>query len=150
MEKLNLYLDMDGTIADLYAVENWLDRLTVQADVSVFKEAEPIYKGAHAVALEKALTFFGAAYNIIVLTKLPPLTLQKMVEVEQIKKEWLQKHINYTFDDIICIPYDFSKEKYRFNEEDSLIDDEEKNLKEWNGNPITIEEFNEIVKFFAR
>ena len=34
--------DMDGTIADLYGVDNWLEKLRSE-DVSPYRDAEPIY-----------------------------------------------------------------------------------------------------------
>lgn len=36
-----IYFDMDGTIADLYGVENWLSKLRAE-DVSPYQEAEPL------------------------------------------------------------------------------------------------------------
>ena len=33
MKKINVYLDMDGTIADLYGQENWLEMLIEEKDV---------------------------------------------------------------------------------------------------------------------
>ena len=41
MTKIIVYLDMDGTIADLYGIENWLHRLRSE-DETIFLECKPL------------------------------------------------------------------------------------------------------------
>ena len=41
MDKMIIF-DMDGTIADLYSVNNWLDKLRA-FDVTPYKNAKPLY-----------------------------------------------------------------------------------------------------------
>ena len=41
MTKKTVYLDMDGTIANLYGIENWLPRLKA-SDETIFLECEPM------------------------------------------------------------------------------------------------------------
>ena len=45
MKKLNITInfDMDGTIADLYGVENWLDYLIAE-DAFPYETAEPLLR----------------------------------------------------------------------------------------------------------
>ena len=38
---MTIWFDMDGTIADLYGVENWLDYLIAE-DVKPYAEAKPL------------------------------------------------------------------------------------------------------------
>ena len=38
---MKIWFDMDGTIADLYGVKNWLDRLRAY-DPKPYEEAEPL------------------------------------------------------------------------------------------------------------
>ena len=38
---MTIYFDMDGTIADLYGVENWLDYL-INSDATPYKVAKPL------------------------------------------------------------------------------------------------------------
>ena len=40
MKRKTVYLDMDGTIADLYGINNWLERLRNE-DHTIFEECEP-------------------------------------------------------------------------------------------------------------
>ena len=40
--KKAIFWDMDGTIADLYNVPNWLDKLRAE-DTSPYREAEPLF-----------------------------------------------------------------------------------------------------------
>ena len=40
--KKAIFWDMDGTIADLYNVPNWLDKLRAE-DTSPYREAKPLF-----------------------------------------------------------------------------------------------------------
>ena len=41
MKKINVYLDMDGTIAGLYDIAEWLPRLRNE-DAHIFQECRPM------------------------------------------------------------------------------------------------------------
>ena len=48
--KGTIYFDMDGTIADLYAVDNWLAKLR-SSDPSPYAEAETLLNMSHLARL---------------------------------------------------------------------------------------------------
>ena len=40
---MTIYFDMDGTIANLYSVENWLEKLRSE-DATPYEEAKPLIR----------------------------------------------------------------------------------------------------------
>lgn len=84
MKKINVYLDMDGTIADLYGQPNWLERLRTES-LSVFSNASPMITEE---ALLKAID--TNYYNIIILSMTPKGASDEYCEaVKEVKRVWL-------------------------------------------------------------
>lgn len=59
-----IYFDMDGTIANLYAVEGWLDMLR-NFDSFPYLEAAPMCDMLHLVKILKALKSSGYTIGVI-------------------------------------------------------------------------------------
>ena len=79
-----VYLDMDGTIANLYAITNWLERLTSE-DTNIFKECKPLISQKELYDL-----FPSDTYEIIILSMTPYKCSKYYHEnVIQQKNEWL-------------------------------------------------------------
>lgn len=79
--------DMDGTIADLYAVENWLPKLRAY-DPAPYRDAALMWD---ATALKNALAALrNAGWQIIIITWLSKETDEPYKEaVRKAKREWL-------------------------------------------------------------
>lgn len=91
--------DMDGTIADLYAVPDWLDKLRA-GDASPYAEAVPMYdmKALREVLLKLA----DKGYEIRIISWLSKdSTEEYKTAVRKAKREWLEK-------------YNFPADKYHF------------------------------------
>lgn len=88
MNKYNaVLLDMDGTIADTYAVPHWLEDLRDES-VRPFLEAKPL------ISESKLLSLFTDD-NIVICTMLPKgvaLGTPYANACQQAKREWLNKH----------------------------------------------------------
>lgn len=87
MNKKIIYLDMDGTIADLYADKNWLEKLKNQD--------ENIYKNADVIITEQELLKLYPLenYDIRILTMLAGYSTKEYQQnVINQKIEWLEKH----------------------------------------------------------
>lgn len=87
MKKINVYLDMDGTIADLYGQPNWLEMLTAEAD-GAFINCDPLTD-------EKTLfdLFPADRYEIKVLSMTPKnATAEYCERVKAEKNAWLDRH----------------------------------------------------------
>ena len=87
MKKQTVYLDMDGTVADLYNSNDWLKRL-INEDTEIFKECKPL------VTQEKLFEKYPQdKYDIKVLSMTPKGASKEYCEhVIQQKNEWLDKY----------------------------------------------------------
>lgn len=101
MDKMIIF-DMDGTIADLYSVNNWLDKLRA-FDETPYKNAKPLYDMEILNTLLNKLKQNG--YKIVVTSWLSKNSNKEYdKKVRQAKKEWLNKY-NFPFDEIHLVKY---------------------------------------------
>jgi hypothetical protein len=125
-----IYFDMDGTVADLYGVNNWLEKLRA-FDPSPYIEAKPL------VDMEKltevCLALINKGYSIGVITWLSKDSNQRYDQkVIQAKFQWLQQYMPY-ISKYYAIPYGIPKQRaVSFCEEMWLVDDNEEVREMWN------------------
>lgn len=134
MKTINITInfDMDGTIADLYGVENWLPMLIAE-DTTPYAVARPLL---HLSTLARKLnTLQRTGYRLAVISWLSKSGSEAYNEaVTAVKLNWLAKHLpSVNWDEIHIVPYGTPKEKYCYTAHDVLFDDEEKNRKAWAG-----------------
>lgn len=125
--------DMDGTIADLYAVENWLVKLRTE-NPSPYIEAAPMWDMEKLRKILLALMAQGIEVRIITWLSMDSTEEYKKA-VRQAKMEWLKKN-NFPFDKFHCIQYGTTKancirKALENNEEAILIDDNKKVRDGW-------------------
>ena len=142
---MRINFDMDGTIANFYGVENWLDYLKAE-DTKPYEIAKPLFNfSAFARLLNKAKR---NGYEIAVISwtsKNGSAEYDKAVE--SAKREWLAKHLpSVEWDEITVVPYGTPKDNFRKSADDVLFDDEEPNRKAWNGKAYNVENINKILK----
>lgn len=132
MMKRTIWFDMDGTIADLYNVENWLPKLRAY-DPSPYAEAEVIWNMSLLARYLNKLQKLG--YRIGIISWLSKSSnIQYDEAVTKAKHEWLKVHLNsVTFDLIHITPYGVPKELWMTNTDDILFDDSEEIRNEWDG-----------------
>ena len=140
-----IFFDMDGTIADLYGVENWLDYL-INSDPSPYKNAKPLLNLNSLARILNRLQRIG--YHIGIISWLSKNSTESYDEaVTQAKKAWLNKHLaSVRFDEIHIVSYGTPKEIFAHNKQDILFDDEEKNRLNWTGKAYNVESILEILK----
>lgn len=125
---MKIWFDMDGTIADLYGVDNWLEMLMAK-DATPYEIAKPLLNmSAFARQLNK-LQKKGYEIGIISwLAKTSTSEYDNAVTIAKIK--WLHKHLaSVKWDEIKIVPY--GTNKHNVCKMGILFDDEEKNRKEW-------------------
>ena len=140
-----IFFDMDGTIADLYGVENWLDYL-IASDALPYEIAKPLIR---LNALAKILNRLQKqGYKVGVISWLAKNSDTDYDEkVTRAKKEWLKKHLaSVNFDEIHIVKYGTPKQTFAKTENDILFDDEKKNRNDWTGKAFDVNEIIEILK----
>lgn len=140
-----IFFDMDGTIADLYGVENWLDYL-IALNALPYEIAKPLIRLNALARVLNRLQKQG--YKIGVISWLAKNSNTAYDEkVTRAKKEWLKKHLaSVNFDEIHIVKYGTPKQTFAKTENDILFDDEEKNRNDWIGKAFDVNEIIEILK----
>lgn len=125
----SLYFDMDGTIADLYAVDGWLDKLRA-SDASPYDDAAPL---VDMDELRRDITDLqSAGWRVGVISWLAKVRDPEYdCEVAMAKRRWLARHLPM-LDEINLVAYGVPKSQaVEGAREAVLFDDEEHNLAEW-------------------
>lgn len=145
-----LVFDMDGTIANLYGVSDWLTDLEAES-VRPYAIAEPMYNMNELASL--LCDFKKKGWRIAVTTWLAKDSSHKYKKAVSItKKEWLLKY-NFPYDEIHCIQYGRTKADSTRKKADYqiLIDDNEKVRAGWslgstiNANKDIITELKKVL-----
>lgn len=122
--------DMDGTIADLYAVENWLDKLRAE-DASPYKDARPMWD---MMELNEALMLLEKeGWEVRIISWLSKDSTEEYKKaVRQTKAEWLKRY-NFPAQKCHFIQYGATKANSvrKIADYAILIDDNEKVRKGW-------------------
>lgn len=142
---ITINFDMDGTIADLYGVENWLDYL-IAGDVFPYENAAPLLRLS---ALARRLnTLQKNGYNLAIISWLSKSgTDEYNAEVEVVKRKWLAKHLpSVNWDAIHIVPYGTPKQNFCGSPLDILFDDEARNRENWTGRAYDVENILEILR----
>ena len=143
-----IFFDMDGTIADLYGVENWLDYL-IALDALPYEIAKPLIRLNALARVLNRLQKQG--YKVGVISWLAKNSNTDYDEkVTKAKKEWLKKHLaSVNFDEIHIVKYGTPKQTFAKTENDILFDDEEKNRNEWTGKAFDVNDILGVLKGLA-
>ena len=115
--------DLDGTIADLYSVPNWLEKLESE-DASPYAEAAPLVDMERLREILLALSAQG--YEIRVISWLAKNASKEFkAAVRKAKREWLERH-NFPCDKAHMVAYGTNKASCVRKATDSaiLIDDD--------------------------
>lgn len=140
-----IFFDMDGTIANLYGVENWLEYL-INASPVPYEIAEPLIRMNSLARILNRLQRQGYRIGVISwLAKNSNATYD--AEVTSAKMVWLGKHLaSVQWDEIHIVPYGTPKQKFAKTTTDILFDDEQRNRDNWSGVAYDVNSIIEILK----
>lgn len=140
-----IFFDMDGTIADLYGVNNWLDYL-LASDTLPYEVAKPLVKLNSLARILNRLQRNG--YKIGIISWLSKSGSDEYNNaVAEVKKDWLRKHLaSVKFDEIHIVNYGTPKQMFAKTADDILFDDEKPNRDNWTGKAFDVDEIIEILK----
>lgn len=140
MMKINF--DMDGTIANLYGVDGWLDDI-INEDARPYRIAEPLVNLSVLARYLNRLQKIG--YEINIISWLARDSRKEYdVKVIEAKMTWLKIHLkSVKFDNIHIVPYGTPKESI---EDGILFDDEQRNRENWKGVAYDVNNILEVLK----
>lgn len=120
MTKKNIYIDMDGVLADFFGETEAVARF--EHERGFFRRLKPLAKNVDAV---KKATADGR-YNIFILSASPN------ERCDRDKRLWLIKHLpQVPTENVIIMRNGESKAKYMRTADGILFDDYGKNIQEW-------------------
>ena len=137
-----IWFDMDGTIANLYAVEGWLDMLRAY-DPTPYAKAKPMVNmSALARLLHKAQRL---GYEVGIISWLSKTsTAEYDMAVAEVKIEWLRSHLpSVEWNEIKIVAYGTPKHELC---EGWLFDDEEHNRNAWGEGAYEPSEIMEMLR----
>ena len=125
---MTIWFDMDGTIADLYGVENWLDYLLAE-DTTPYDIAKPLVNLSYLARLLNQAQRAGYEVGIVSW-----LAREKSAFYDELVTEsklgWLNQHLkSVNWDKILIVPY--GTDKLNVTGGGILFDDEEPNRRTW-------------------
>lgn len=143
-----LVFDMDGTIADLYGVENWLPMLRSE-DATPYEIAAPLYNMLLLTSILRVLQNDG--WRIVVTTWLAKDSTKAYdKKVKTAKLNWLDRY-NFPYDEIHLVKYGTTKANCtrKHGGFQILVDDNEKVRQGWTlGDTINANE--NIIPYLQR
>lgn len=145
---MKIAFDMDGTIADLYGVDNWLDML-INGNPTPYKVARTLLNMSLLARYLNKLQKLGHEIGIISwLAKGSDAEYDEAVT--RAKKDWLKKHLkSVDWDFIEIVPYGTDKNIVRSTEVDILFDDEINNRRNWKGRAYSEKNIIPVLKKVA-
>ena len=147
--KREIWFDMDGTIANLYGVDGWLNDL-INEDVRPYAVARPLINMQVLARVLNRLIKNGWAIGIVSWTSKNG-TIEYNEKVAEVKKNWLKKHLaSVEFSAIKVIEYGTPKSIVMNDKNAILFDDEVNNRNEWNGIAYDVNNILEVLKGLER
>ena len=144
MENTTIWFDMDGTIANLYAVNNWLAYLCDE-QTTPYVLAKPLLNFSAFARMLHRLQRNG--YRIGVVTwgaKNASVSFNMAIEIT--KRQWLKKHLpSVIWDEFRFFAYGTDKNSVNSGN-DILFDDEARNRASWQGLAYEPDQIKTIVK----
>ena len=147
MKKLNITInfDMDGTLCNLYGVDNWLEYL-INEDVYPYANAQPLLRLCTLARKLNALQ--RAGYGLAIVSWLSKSGSRAYNEAVTVAKlAWLKKHLpSVKWDAIHIVSYGTPKQNFCESPFDILFDDEVRNRENWTGRAYDVDNILEVLK----
>jgi len=143
-----IWFDMDGTIADLYGVADWLPKLRAE-DASPYTEAKPMLNLSLLARYLNKLQACGYRIGIISWTAMYSSGDYHQA-VRAAKQIWLKEHLpSVNWDYVHITIYGWPKEAWMKATDDILFDDNETIRGEWYGEAYEPDQILSVLKGLA-
>lgn len=136
-----IYFDLDGTLYDLYAQPNWLERITTQEDTSAYSADALVYD---RVELADCLTrLCNAGFAVGVVSWLAGGASREFDSaVRRVKREWVKKNLPMATE-VHIVKYGTPKHRVVNVKNAILVDDNAEVRAAWKG--LTIDATQNII-----
>ena len=139
-----IYFDMDGTIADLYGVDGWLDALH-REDTTPYAVAAPMVDMAQLNAICEHLIALGVTIGVISWSAMGG-SREYNAAVRKVKREWINEYLPCV-SEFHVVKYGTPKHHVRKIKHSILVDDNAEVREAWQGE--TIDATKNILKALA-
>ena len=142
---MRICFDMDGTIANLYGVDGWLDMILAH-DATPYAQAKVLLNMNVLARILNNLQKKG--YEIGIISWLAKgSTVEYDEAVTRAKKKWLTQHLkSVQFDFVEIVAYGTDKNIVATGKTDILFDDEARNRNNWCGVAYNVDNIIEVLK----
>lgn len=142
---MKICFDMDGTIANLYGVEGWLDDL-INENTRPYEMAQVMLN--MNILARRLNQLQNKGYELVIISWLSKNGSAAYDEaVTTAKLAWLKKHLNSVrWNEIHIVRYGTNKAQFASSDEDILFDDEDNNRVNWIGQAYDVTNILEILK----
>lgn len=146
---MTIYFDMDGTIANLYGVNEWLKRIR-SYDAKIYAEAKPLCNMNTLARRLNQLQAQGVKIGIISWgSKDKNADFLDAVKIEKLR--WLRQHLKSVhWDEVHIVEYGTPKSSFRSSFDDILFDDEVGNLTDWGMGGFHPDAITTVLKALCR
>ena len=117
--KLKILFDLDGTVADLYGRNDWLEKL--RAEVPIYEELEPLVDMIELTAIAERLAEKGVEFGVVTWLSMGASVDYEFVTAME-KFRWCQKYMPY-ISEFEAQPYGTPKQTNYHHCKCILIDD---------------------------
>jgi hypothetical protein len=140
-----LWFDMDGTLANLYSVDGWLNSLRAES-TEPYRKAKGMENLSIIARYLNYLNRKGYKANIISWTSKNG-SKRYNDEIARVKVKWLKTHLKtIEWNQIIITDYGTPKQSFNNSCDSILFDDEEQNRVNWNGIAYNEKDIVNILK----
>ena len=124
-----IYFDMDGTLADLYNVPNWLEKLRAE-DYTPYVQAKPMVDMERLAIVCRKLQKQG--YLIGIITWLGMFATRRYKRQIRVAKDfWLLTYLDIDFDEVHMVKYGTPKHLLAKVKNGILVDDNKAVCNKW-------------------
>jgi deoxyribodipyrimidine photolyase len=93
MKSIKIYFDLDGTVYNLYGINDWLSKLR-EEKVSVYTEGEKLFEESKFYKIVCSLLSCGVRFGVITWGSMTA-TPEFEIETENAKREWVKENLPF-------------------------------------------------------
>lgn len=129
-----IYFDLDGTLANLYGVASWCERLNAE-DVTPYVEAKPLVSPDRLRRLLLDFKNANVALGVISWGAMNASNAYNRA-TRKAKLEWCERYLHGCFDEFHVVKYGTPKHHVRRIADSVLVDDNATVREQWQGRTI--------------